>query len=675
MQERWLVIFACLSFSLPPNALAQEPKQAGSRYETLVVTGTRTLRSVTDSPVSVDVVSGDRLRQVSQTTVAQALNFIPGVVVKRSPKGGYNIQMQGFSGDRVLVLIDGKRVISASGAAADLDQINALDIERIEIVRGAGSVLYGSSAMGGVINIITGKSRRDFFKIGTRVSTHSANEIEGDGLSHQLSIQGNGSLGPWSGGLKAQRIDDAGLNYDINTVAQDTASYHKSFVQAYALRSFSELDVDYRVQLFKDEKIRSRAVIPGQNTVSSYRSSVEKVQHNITFQSAKSAETSKLNQNGWQVSARLSSHNELSGESGGRRDAELSLAQIDSQKTWLIKGYEIVSGLDLNRDTLNQVKLSATDGVKGTTEIDDKSRDSIEAYTQASWSDELQELLVGVRIQNDSDFGRHSVLRATYLRTFELAERSTWQWRSGLGQSYRVPSLKERFYVFDHSNLGYIVLGNQNLTPETALSAHTTFTFDHLFNGSGAEEGAKIQMEVNLHYSDATDFIHISLDAASNDGYGPGVEVSSYKNIGQADFKGVDLSTSYQNRNWTLELSYSYLDARNSDSNQRLENRPQQQVKGSASLALPSLDMNVLLYAVYEAGEKESENTLGVQHNHWFGLNLVVSQKFFKHGVWRLGVDNILNDYAGPGREDYLDIRPIESRKVFLALGYEFTNH
>ncbi len=145
---------SALILALPIETIAQVTPDK-EQTEHIVVTGTRTAKLLSNSPVLVDVIDGEIMAKVSQGTLAQALNYIPGVVVKRSAKDGYNIQMQGFDGDHVLVLIDGQPIISPTGSSADLDQVPASNIAQIEVIRGAASVMYGSSAMGGVINIIT----------------------------------------------------------------------------------------------------------------------------------------------------------------------------------------------------------------------------------------------------------------------------------------------------------------------------------------------------------------------------------------------------------------------------------------------------------------------------------------------------------------------------------------
>ena len=85
---------------------------------------------------------------------------MPGLLLKNNRKSGFEVWLQGLDSDLVLVLLDSEPITASTGSSVDLSQLGTADIERIEIVKGATSALYGSSAMGGVINVITRKPER-----------------------------------------------------------------------------------------------------------------------------------------------------------------------------------------------------------------------------------------------------------------------------------------------------------------------------------------------------------------------------------------------------------------------------------------------------------------------------------------------------------------------------------
>ncbi len=121
---------------------------AASRHEQLV----------TDSPRAISVVTGAELRERNYRSTPEAVAEVVGVFVQQTNYGGGAPIVRGLVGHQVLILIDGIRLNNAAyrlGPNQYPDTIDINQIERIEVVRGAGSVLYGSDALGGVINIVT----------------------------------------------------------------------------------------------------------------------------------------------------------------------------------------------------------------------------------------------------------------------------------------------------------------------------------------------------------------------------------------------------------------------------------------------------------------------------------------------------------------------------------------
>jgi vitamin B12 transporter len=135
----------------------------------VVVTASRVEEPLKYSPDSVTIITGEEIQKKGKQTVIDVLRDVPGISIAQygSPGGGSSIYMRGTNNAHTLIMIDGVRVgdpMSTDGkmSIADLSTDN---IEKIEIVRGAQSVLYGSDAIGGVINIITkkGKGKPKFY--------------------------------------------------------------------------------------------------------------------------------------------------------------------------------------------------------------------------------------------------------------------------------------------------------------------------------------------------------------------------------------------------------------------------------------------------------------------------------------------------------------------------------
>ena len=130
--------------------------------EQVTVTGTRTPRSLKETPVLTQLVTRKDIRITSALTLKDVLEFeIPSIEMGQHG-GSATLKTQGLDGKYTLVLIDGERMAGETDGNVDFSRISAANIEQVEIVRGASSALYGSNALGSVINIITKKPGKKF---------------------------------------------------------------------------------------------------------------------------------------------------------------------------------------------------------------------------------------------------------------------------------------------------------------------------------------------------------------------------------------------------------------------------------------------------------------------------------------------------------------------------------
>lgn len=623
--------------------------------EHLVVTGTRTVKLLSNSPVLVDVVDGETIAKISQGTLAQALNYIPGVVVKRSVKDGYNIQMQGFDGDHVLVLIDGQTIISPTGSSADLDQIPASNIAQIEVIRGAASVMYGSSAMGGVINIITNKTDDSLLQFDYDISQYQGNTINNNDVNHVIKLNAVEDFSGWRTQLNALIIDDQGYDYDSATVSQDAASVEKNFLTLSTNKDHDTFSTSVKYQWLTDKKLRDSSAIPGQSQVIYYQTDVNQQHIELGLQSENSP------QSPWQVNTRYIDHQETSGQSNSLRDTHIRLTEINGQKVFQFNNIELVTGGVLHADKLDQDKPS-----EGIVEINNESRSSVELFAQGNWVKPDFQVLAGIRSQHDSDFGFHHALRLSTMKNFHVNDFEIL-WRAGIGQSYRVPNLKERFYVFDHSALGYMVLGNKNLQPETAESLTTSLSF----TTSLANNFVDLRSDINVHYSKTDDLIDSVIDQQQS--ADTGLSIYQYQNISSATIHGIDFSTELAFKQWKTQLSYSYLTSED-EQNKRLFSRPRHQVKFNINYDIQAYDIELIAYAVYQANEAIPDSYQDIENNEYTLVNAVLNQALNQNFSWRISVDNIFDQHKNPlaNKTNSFDVRPVSSRTISAGFSYQF---
>lgn len=168
-----------LSFSVLNDVAANEKLEEFMLPET-IITATRTENTVENVPQAVKVITQNDIKRSGAHDLRSLLAHETGIILKTALRGGgHEVMIRGIDSDKTLMLIDGRRLIneadsSGLGTKKGIDRININEIERIEIVKGPSSALYGSDAIGGVINIILKKSHKKQGEIGVLRTKHDA---------------------------------------------------------------------------------------------------------------------------------------------------------------------------------------------------------------------------------------------------------------------------------------------------------------------------------------------------------------------------------------------------------------------------------------------------------------------------------------------------------------------
>jgi len=198
------IIFSILSISIPLGLVAQEKEVT---LDEVVVTATRDTEEVRKIPANVTVITQEGIEQSNAQNVVDLLRSEADVVVRDFYGNGKtaSVDIRGFGETgplNTLVLVDGRRVNEIDLSGVDWSQISLAQIERIEIVRGSGSVLYGDNAVGGVINIITKKPEKPL--------SIQAEGVVGSYHYYKAGASVGGKWGPLSAILSASYQDTDG---------------------------------------------------------------------------------------------------------------------------------------------------------------------------------------------------------------------------------------------------------------------------------------------------------------------------------------------------------------------------------------------------------------------------------------------------------------------------------
>ena len=627
----------------------------------IVITATRTEKKLDESPVRTEVVDRAEIARTHALTLKQALENVPGLQLREvHGKSGYEVSLQGLTADQVLVLIDGLPITASTGSTIDLSQYLLGSVERVEVVKGAASAQYGSAAMGGVINVITRRIQAGFSgSVSGDVGSRGPQDVDGLGRRQgQFMLEGGDAL--WRLRLSGDALDDRGFATDSDGWARqgDAMKRQQLAARASLLPSRgSEVWLDagrYR----EDDEQRYTFYAPP-NLVPQRKT--ERITRDRVSAGGEWTADAGLRLQLKGVDERYDSHSlEYSNDAvAGDRSSVQRLDHVGAQvdlPAWRSQLWQF--GADARRETLEQLSNGATEIQGG-----NASRSSREFFVQddvllpGDW-----ELVLGLRTQDDSDFGGHHApkiaLRAPAFDT------GGWKGtlRASLGQGYRVPNLKERHYLFDHSSLGYVVIGNPNLQPESSDSAQLGLSI------SGPQRSS---IELQAFVNRVKDLIETDL---VNYTLVNGVAQYTYRNVARARTAGLETAFGWQplpalhlNAGWT------WTRATDLDSGAELTRRPRQQTR--LGLDWQVLDGTGLSLRARHQGSELVDSTGGGRSPAWATLDLTLNHDLA--GIARglrayAGVNNVFarqRDFADPN-----DFGPIAGRYVYLGLAYRFSN-
>ncbi len=246
-KKKIALLTACVVSAVGHMAFAAETdnydEYSGADY---VVTATKTQLEKKEVPQSVEVITEQKIKDLGAYSVQDALRLANNIDVQDNGMTGNQVQMRGNSTMHTLILVDGKRMAAentqSSKNAYELKRINISDVERIEIIRSNGSALYGSDAIGGVINIITKKSTTPSIS----VNMHTGTKDEATSFMYSSGKQGKLSL-KIGGGIEKVRKLDSGVykNYSKNTMTGTVTSTDASSTNMYGTRRFLNTGLSY----------------------------------------------------------------------------------------------------------------------------------------------------------------------------------------------------------------------------------------------------------------------------------------------------------------------------------------------------------------------------------------------------------------------------------------------
>jgi outer membrane receptor for ferrienterochelin and colicins len=531
-------IISALAALMPARAAAQRLVEIGQ----VVVTGTRTPHPLGSQPVLTTLVTAREIERAGSTSLTEVMqNTLPGIVFTPDAMGN-NMRIRGLNSRYVLILVDGERLAAeGAGGNVNLDRVAVADIERIEIVGGAASALYGSNAVGAVINIIT-KQPSDRFAAGAGASFQSHNTL-------RLGASAAGRTGKTS--ARASVLSNSSDGFGKVGGVPYAARYADRGAGLRVGHSLSaRVDIGVAGRWFSHETFNPEGML---NTT-----------HPLTHSLAATAEGTVRSRDG-RNTLRLSAatDNYFGFDVLERRDGQLrrenrvglaTLRAVDHHRFG--KRAEVVAGVELGRE---EVFAKTTLGDRPTTRS--LADGALFAQAEVAIFDDL-DLVAGARYTRNSNFGgAFSPSLAAMWRVGDL------RLRGGVGSAFRAPDIKELYYDFDHQG-AFWIYGNPRLRAEKGLytSLSAEWSRDR-FSASAAVYDNRIRNKITQYEAVGAE----------------GRRELHYGNVSGATLRGVDVNLAWIfARRFTLRTAYGFCDATDDATGRQLESN----VRHSATVAL-----------------------------------------------------------------------------------------
>ncbi|MFH0889417.1 MAG: TonB-dependent receptor [Planctomycetota bacterium] len=521
---------------------AEETITPTAKTEEIIVTATRQPKPVKDVPGAVTIITQKNIQSKNTLDLADVFGDTPGIKILRYGSLGTasTLHIRGLRSEHVLVMVDDRIINSPSTGSADLSYLSVDNVDRIEIVRGPYSALYGANAVSGVVNIITKKSPQELTSnISTLYGTYNTSIIQiGNGLSNK-----NGGLSVWTNYKTSDGYRDNSQHHSMNSSLRwdyqpkpdrggiiFDAGYYKGETHSPGAQPAPD-----------SAKRTTSQITLGNNDVSSLFDfgDNEKTYFSIFFTLGEIKLRASMNN--WD------DENHREWIDSGNRIAE------DSDFLTTDKTIEIIYNKSLLADhnftvgamfespqfKVNQKDLNTSTMMLTSTKWD-SDRTTYSGYLQDEITISKIILTLGGRFDNPNDFNSQFSSRGNVL--YQLTPEINI--RASSGDSYRAPSLNDIYWPKDDS-----AEGNPNLKPEKGNT--NEIGFDYKTRGG-------LSTKINLFEQNLKNMI----TWAPTGTVGPWGNRWTPTNLNQAQIKGVELEELFElTKDTSFTFGYTLLDA------------------------------------------------------------------------------------------------------------------
>jgi len=527
----------------------------------VIITATRTLRQLSSLPMPAQIISSKDIKSSNSLRLNDILNEQTGLITVPDFGGGEGIQVQGLDSQYTLILIDGVPLIGRSAGTLDITRIAVGNIKQIEIVKGASSSLYGSEALGGVINIITERPKNGFkgdvnYRIGSFNTTDFNNNI--NFKKNKLSIQ-----------TFFNRYRSNG--YDLNTT--DALNTVEPFSN-YTLNSKFTYDFNEATHLLvagkyfsQNQEYVASSSLAGESDVNEWNTHL-KLRHRYSDKWSSYFEF---------YATRYKAKDFLNNLDGNRFSTSFFnqlLVRPEMRATFTLNdNNSFIGGIGFNHETLNRTDFT-------------ESPEFNSPYVYLQYDGHITpklNLIVGARLDSHNKY--QSQFSPKVAARYELSDYLAI--KGSVGYGFKAPDFRQLYFDFTNATVGYTVLGynavvtaipklneqgqianiivpisefNNELNPENSISINF---------GVDLNLPSGLKFSVNLFRNNIDDLIDTRVIANKTNGQ----NIFSYYNVNKVYTQGLEFNTSWKiTQNLKISGGYQLLYAFDKNAIKAFEN-------------------------------------------------------------------------------------------------------
>ncbi|MBI3547265.1 MAG: TonB-dependent vitamin B12 receptor [Gammaproteobacteria bacterium] len=602
------------NFFIALSAHAEE-----SSENAVVVTATRTAQTVDETLASVTVITRADIQRSQATSVSEILTGLAGI--DSAVNGGYgkttSLFMRGTNSDHILVMVDGVKIGSATLGTTAFEFLPLSQIERIEVVRGPRSSLYGSEAIGGVIQIFT---RRGQDKSGASFEAGAGSYNTRSVSAGMSSIQNDTGLS-----MTAARFKTAGFNACKGsltdacfTIEPDKDGYTNDSVSArldhrfgnnatldlHALRAQGRTDYDGTLQNTAKFIQQAVGVDAGFSPLDNWRAKLSSGQSQDNTDNFKDRTFSS------------------------QFDTQRNVAAWQNDISWG-KNSLFTLGVDRQEDRVTS---------NPTTYARDRRRNK-SVFSQFQNRLEKNDFLVSARRDDNDAFGKYSTGNAAWGYALSPSRRLT----ASYGTGFKAPTLNDLYYTDVYGNHG-----NPNLLPEKSKSIETGL--------QGKQNWG--DWDVRVYQTSIDNLIVWVTDSTTF--------ISTTQNIDKARIRGLEIRASATWLDWKSQANVTITDPRDIGSNHILAHRSQQMLKLDTDRAFGKMHFGASWFAQSQRYEYDYLGNTSAKMGAYGLLNLRAQYDLSKDWLLRAHFDNALDK-----QYETVHNYNIQGRSIFVSLNYQ----